>query len=171
VALSPAAFSGEPKAAAASGRALGILNFHSSGGLTSWSGPSRVSFTTPQETSSDGNNGHSFLSQGIIRRYSGRSFSFSSGIKNVGDYAAQAPPTAFLSGRRLASQFRAKDTSPVKPRSSRRNGICVSTDTIEVTIAKPPDGNHPLGVAPSRHVETWDIQRIELGGGFTPDLG
>jgi len=46
--------------------------------------------------------------------------------------------------------------------------FCVSTDTIEVTIAKPADGHLWASHHPARG--TLDIQRIELGR-LTPILG
>ena len=63
--------------------------------------------------------------------------------------------------------FPRKDTSPVIA-ISRRTGIWVSTDTIDVTIARPAEGPS-FGVAPSG-TWTW-ISSVSNLGGFTPILG
>ena len=84
----------------------------------------------------------SFTLSGI----SGRSFSFSCGISTV-LMPPRSAASSFSFSPPMASALPRSVTSPVMAMSL-RTGICVSTETMEVTMARPADGPS-LGVAPS----------------------
>ncbi|EBA14270.1 membrane-associated protein [Roseobacter sp. SK209-2-6] len=97
---------------------------------------------------------------------SGRSLAFSSGISTV-----LMPPRraarSFSLRPPMASALPRRVTSPVMA-ISLRTGICVSTETMEVTMARPALGPS-LGVAPSG-TWTW-MSHLSKRGGLMPSLG
>ena len=101
----------------------------------------------------------SFTLSGMSRR----SFTFSFGISTV-VIPPRSAARSFSFRPPMGSTLPRSVTSPVIA-TSRRTGMCVSTLTIEVTMATPADGPS-LGVAPSG-TWTW-MSSLSNSGGLMP---
>ncbi len=97
---------------------------------------------------------------------SARSFSFSSGMRTV-VIPPRSAASSFSFNPPIGIAFPRSETSPVIA-MPRRTGICVRTETMDVTIARPADGPS-FGVAPSGTC-TW-MSSVSKLGGFTPICG
>jgi carboxylate-amine ligase len=126
------------------------------------SGPTRAPVSEPRHMITGMISSPSFTLSGI----SGRSFSFSRGMSTVLIPPRRAASSFSLSPP-MGSALPRSVTSPVMAMSL-RTGNTVSTDTMEVTIARPALGPS-LGVAPSGTC-TW-MSHLSKRGGFTPICG